>query len=297
MSTTTPKGYQYALAADAVTVYPVIDEDNALLWDARPGVSVVSTTARNAYVGTDLWDGRIIWNTTTLQLEKYDLTTTSWVKAVSISPATTVAGPANFGDASVVGTSALLARGDHNHGLPSVASLATVTALTAETNRAETEENALIVDINNEATARTNADALLLPKLNGVLTSALESAYITGVALAATQEIDVTTNSTFVVVTTDAINDFIFNVRSTPTVGLDALLATGQSVTITVLVLQGGTAYKCTGIEIDGTGQTVHWQGGVAPAAGNASGIDAYTIQITKTGASTYTVLASLTQF
>jgi hypothetical protein len=42
---------------------------------------------------------------------------------------------------------------------------------------------------------------------------------------------------------------------------------------------------------------TPKWQGGTAPAAGNASGIDVYTYTIIKTGSATFTVLASLTRF
>ena len=295
---TTSKGYEYAQEGDAVTVYPAVTLNNALLHEARPGVSAVSTSTRNGYTGTDLWDGRIIWNTTTQQLEKYNLATTTWIAAAAgASPSGTVDGPDNFGDSSAVGTSSSYARGDHKHGLPSVASLATAAALATEAATRNTNDNTLQTNINAEAAARAYGDSLLLPKLNGVLTSVFESAYVTGSPLAATQEIDVTTNSTLIVVVTYATNDFVFNVRSTPTVQLNALLIVGQAVTVTVEVAQGATPYKCTGIEIDGTTQTVNWQGGTAPTAGFASGVDVYTIHIVKTGSATYRVLASLTQF
>jgi hypothetical protein len=39
------------------------------------------------------------------------------------------------------------------------------------------------------------------------------------------------------------------------------------------------------------------WQGGTAPSAGNASGIDVYTFNIIKTASATFTVLAAQTQF
>jgi hypothetical protein len=42
---------------------------------------------------------------------------------------------------------------------------------------------------------------------------------------------------------------------------------------------------------------TVEWQGGTAPAAGNASGIDVYLYNIIKTASATFTVLASQTKF
>ena len=302
MPTTTAKGYQYPTISggssnDTVTSYPVIAQANAELEDARPGVSPINTTTRNGFTGTDLWDGRIIWNTTTLQLEKYDLTTTSWIPAVTFTPSGTVTGPDSFGASPNAGTSNSYSRGDHDHGLPSVASLATVAALNSEASTRSTNDNTLQTNINSEATARASADALLLPKLNGVLTSAIESVYILGVALLTTQEIDVTTNSTLIVVTANAANNFIFNLRSTATVQLNALLGAGQSITVTVEVQQGGTPYYCNGIEIDGNVQTPKWQGGVAPTAGFANGTDVYTIQVTKTAANTYCVLASLTQF
>lgn len=297
MAVTTAKGYQYPVGADTVTTYPVLNQANVLLFDARPGVSSVTTTVRNAYSGIDLWDGRIIWNTTNLRLEKYDIGTTSWVPAFTLNPATSSAGPAAFNDSPITGTSLLYSRQDHNHGLPSVASLATVSALSSETSRATSAESVNAAAVVTEAAARVAADALLLPKLNGVLTSVFESVNITGVALAATQEIDVTTNSTLMLVTANAANNFILNIRSTATVQLNTLMAVGTSITVTVLVTQGGTPYYCTNIQIDGTTQTVHWQGGTAPTAGFASGIDAYTVQITKTASATYTVLASLTQF
>lgn len=41
-----------------------------------------------------------------------------------VNPATTVVGPDAYGAAAVVGTSALYARGDHNHGLPAAPSAA-----------------------------------------------------------------------------------------------------------------------------------------------------------------------------
>jgi hypothetical protein len=132
---------------------------------------------------------------------------------------------------------------------------------------------------------------------NTALTAPLEGVYVTATAPTSTQAVYVTTNSTYVLNTASAANNWAFNVASTSGATLNSLLATGQAVTITYLVTQGSTAYYCTGISIDGTSQTVNWQGGTAPSAGNASGIDAYTITIIKTAGSTYTVLAALTKF
>jgi hypothetical protein len=72
---------------------------------------------------------------------------------------------------------------------------------------------------------------------------------------------------------------------------------TGESITIAHLVPQGATAYYNSAVEIDGSSVTPEWQGGSAPAAGNVSSIDVYTYTVIKTGAATFTVLGSQTQF
>lgn len=74
-------------------------------------------------------------------------------------------------------------------------------------------------------------------------------------------------------------------------------LAVGQSVTCTILMTQGSTAYYLNTYQVDGTAVTPKWSGGSAPTAGNASGIDVYTFTIIKTASATFTVLASQTQF
>jgi hypothetical protein len=74
-------------------------------------------------------------------------------------------------------------------------------------------------------------------------------------------------------------------------------MSTGQSLTVAFLVTQGSTAYYNSVVQIDGSSVTPKWQGGEAPAAGNASGIDAYVYTIIKTGSATFTVLASQTRF
>jgi hypothetical protein len=129
------------------------------------------------------------------------------------------------------------------------------------------------------------------------LTAPLETAYITSTAPASTMNIYVSTNGTSILITSNAANNWIFNVASTNVNPLNGLMATGQEITIAVKVEQGTTAYYCTGINIDGVSQTVNWQGGSAPTAGNPSGYDIYSINITKTASSTYTVLAGLVQF
>lgn len=141
------------------------------------------------------------------------------------------------------------------------------------------------------------------PALNEVLVSPIESAYVTGASLTGLTPIYVTTNATSILYTSNATGTFSFNIAATSSVALNSLLANDEEITIAIKVSQGssGASYYCTAIEIDGGAGSisggVHWQGGVAPASGNANGIDAYTINITKTAANTYTVLASLVKF
>jgi hypothetical protein len=74
-------------------------------------------------------------------------------------------------------------------------------------------------------------------------------------------------------------------------------MATGESISVTFLVTQGATAYYNSAVTVDGSSVTPKWQGGTAPTSGNASSVDCYTYVIQKTGAATYVVLASQTQF
>ena len=73
-------------------------------------------------------------------------------------------------------------------------------------------------------------------------------------------------------------------------------MSVGQSLTLVFLNTNGATAYYQTGLQIDGVSVTPKWIGGAAPAAGNASAIDIYTVTIIKTATSTYTVIEQLTK-
>ena len=90
------------------------------------------------------------------------------------------------------------------------------------------------------------------------------------------------------------------NFRGDGSTTLDSMMAVGQSMSCAILMTQGSSAYYLNAIHIDGTASwngTLKWQGGSAPTAGNASGIDVYTFTIIKTASATFTVLASVSQF
>jgi hypothetical protein len=278
---TTPKGYEYPEEDDSVTLYPAVAQNNALLEDERPGLSAVDTATRDGYSGPDLWNGRVIWNTDTEELEEYNTGTSSWGPAVAgVSLSGSVAGPETFGESPSAGSASSASRGDHHHGALDPTSL--INSLIAiETARAEGVEGTLMPKANK----------------NAIFTSPIEASNIIPTALTGTVPIYVTTNPTDNVYTSNASGDWVWNIASTSTQTLNALLAVGQSITLAFDVPQGATPYYCTNIEIDGTIQTVAWLGGTAPTTGNPSGHDVYIVKITKTAASTYVVLASLTQF
>ena len=132
--------------------------------------------------------------------------------------------------------------------------------------------------------------------LAGVLTNAAEVATVSATAATGTIAYDITTQSVLYY-TSNASANWTVNFRASSGTSLNTAMATGQSVTAAFLVTQGATAYYNSAVQVDGSSVTPKWQGGTAPAAGNASGIDAYIYTIIKTGSATFTVLASQTRF
>jgi hypothetical protein len=92
-------------------------------------------------------------------------------------------------------------------------------------------------------------------------------------------------------------SNFTVNLRGNASTALNAALATGESATVALITKQGNTTFYNNVIQVDGTTVTAIWQGGTAPTAGNASSTDVYSYTALKTAASTYVVLASITQF
>jgi hypothetical protein len=92
-------------------------------------------------------------------------------------------------------------------------------------------------------------------------------------------------------------SNFTVNLRGNSTNALNTVLNTGESVTAALLVKNNNTTFYNNVLQVDGTTVTAIWQGGSAPTTGNASSTDVYSYTAIKTAASTYTVLAALTQF
>jgi hypothetical protein len=129
-----------------------------------------------------------------------------------------------------------------------------------------------------------------------LLTNAGEVVSLTGTGLSGTFNYDVTTQSV-AYSTGNATANWTVNFRGSSSSTLNSIMSAGQSVTVAHLVTCGGTAYYNNAVQIDGTSVTPVWQGGSAPSSGFASSLNVYTYTIIKTASSTFSVLASLTQF
>jgi hypothetical protein len=129
-----------------------------------------------------------------------------------------------------------------------------------------------------------------------VFQDAAEVATVSATAATGTINYDVTTQSVLYY-TTNASANWTVNIRGNGTTSLNTLMSTGQSLTVVFLVSQGATAYYNNALTIDGSSVTPKYQGGTAWTSGNASGIDAYSYTIVKTGSAAFTVFAAQTQF
>ena len=123
-----------------------------------------------------------------------------------------------------------------------------------------------------------------------------ELASITASAPASTQTFYVNTGAVQYY-TNNAANNWTVNFAFSSGTSLNTAMATGDSISVTMLTTQSATAYYNSAVQVDGNSVTPKWQGGSAPTSGNASSIDSYTYVIIKTGSAAFTVLAAQTKF
>lgn len=149
----------------------------------------------------------------------------------------------------------------------------------------------------------TNVGLTLTPKGTGRITANGETK-IFGVYEGATISTTYITSFTYDVLTQAVYyqnvnlgSNFTVNIRGDASNALNSVLNTGESVTVALITKQGNTTFYNNVIQVDGTTVTAIWQGGSAPTTGNTSSHDVYSYTAIKTAASTYTVLASQTQF
>ena len=129
-----------------------------------------------------------------------------------------------------------------------------------------------------------------------ILNDVAEVATVVATAATGTINVDVTTQSVLYY-TSNASGNWTVNLRASSGTALNTALSSNQAITIAFLVTQGGTAYYNSNVQVDGVAITPKWQGGTAPTAGNASGVDSYLYTVVKSGTGSLTVFASQTQF
>ena len=123
---------------------------------------------------------------------------------------------------------------------------------------------------------------------------------ITVSATAATGTINVDLASSAIhYYTANSAADWTFNFRGDSSTTLNSTLNVGGTISVAFMITNGSTAYKpaATSVQIDGVTVTPKWNGGTAPASGNANSIDVYTFTIIKTASATYTVLGTQSKF
>jgi hypothetical protein len=157
--------------------------------------------------------------------------------------------------------------------------------------------NALSIDSSqNVSFAQTLALGVSNTLMELTLSAAAETVTIAATAATGTVNFDVSTQS-ILYYTSNASANWTLNIRGSSSVALNSIMSTGQSVTVTHLVTQGGTAYYNSAVTVDGSSVTPKWSGGTAPSAGNASSVDVYTYTLIKTGSGSFTVFASQTRY
>jgi hypothetical protein len=146
----------------------------------------------------------------------------------------------------------------------------------------------------NISSAGTSAWTSTLNNL--VFVSPEENFAISATAASGTVALDMkTTSATYY--TSNASANWAINLRGDASTTLDSMLSTNQSIPPVFLNTNGTGVFYPNAYFVDGGTVTPKWQGGTGPSAGNASSIDSYSFTAIKTGAATFTIIASQTQF
>ena len=194
----------------------------------------------------------------------------------------------SYVDTAVAGGSSIYLAKASN--LSDVASATTSrTNLVAAKSGSNSDITNLTALVNASIAGSATASALTTPNI-------IEPVTVNASAPTSTITYDVATQSV-VYYTSNNTANFTLNIRGSSSTSLNTLLATGQSVTMTLMVTNGTTAYYPNVIQIDGTTVTPKWQNATAITSGNASCIDVYCFAIIKTGSAAYTVIASQSKF
>jgi hypothetical protein len=170
----------------------------------------------------------------------------------------------------------------------------TITGTFAELNTAVTDHDLVSLTSTSTLTNKTLTSPTIntATLTNPLLSSPEESTNIIGSAPTATQAINFVTSGVHYF-TSNSTSNVTLNFRGDGSTTLNSMMAIGGSITVSVLITNGSTAYYANAYQIDGSAVTPKWSGGTAPTAGNASSVDLYSFNIVKTADATFTVFAS----
>lgn len=118
-----------------------------------------------------------------------------------------------------------------------------------------------------------------------------------GTALSAsTYNHDVYQQQSIVRWSANATGNWTINLRGSASVSLNAMLTTGNAITV-MYVVPMTTAYYMSQFQVDGAAQTILWQNGTAVTSGNANSTEVYSLTVFKTGNNTWSVIGAKTRF
>lgn len=130
---------------------------------------------------------------------------------------------------------------------------------------------------------------------NKTLKAAKENVTIANAAPTSTTNFDVATQP--IMLYNTATTNFTLNVRGDANTTLNSLLAVGESITVSLFVPNGNTAYYPTGYQIDGTAITPKYQGAAVFNQGNANCTDLYVLFLIKLANNSWSAYVSQTKF
>lgn len=238
--------------------------------------------------------GTATFNGATIMSSSLSGTTANFSGATTIGGAAVLSSTANITGATTIGGAAVLSSTLNVTGAS--------TFSTANITGATTIGGAAVLSSTLNVTGATTLGSTAVvsgefqPTGGSLLKRIKETTTVSATAAANTINYDMITQSVLYY-TTDATANWVLNVRGDGSTTLNSIMSTGQSATVVFLATQGSTAYYQTALQVDGSSVTPKWQGGSAPTAGNASGVDAYVFTIIKTADATFTALGSQTQF
>jgi len=132
--------------------------------------------------------------------------------------------------------------------------------------------------------------------VNPLIVGIREAATVSATAATGTIQFDTLTQAVLYY-TTNASANWTVNFRGNSGTTLNSIMAVGQSFSTTFMVTQGAVPYINTAVTVDGASVTPKWQGGTAPAVGNANSVDIYSYVIIKTASAVFSVFASTARF